>query len=202
MSLIPDPGRFHMPRSNRAGAPQLQSLNSRAREPQLLKPECLEPVLHKRTTTMRSLSTPRKSKFHSLQLEKSPHSDDPAQPKINKVKKKKSWTFLLSYPGIAFSLHMEESCGCPTQLQALFTASPLGRNVLFACNCHGAYFSGRLAWEKLLTCILQVHCTGEAALCFMKDSFSSHLCITMQLVFNYLTSSLRSTPVKSELFLW
>ena len=89
MSLIPDPGRFHMSRSNQAGAPQLQSLNSRAREPQLLKPECLEPVLHKRTTTIRSLSTPRKSKFHSLQLEKSPHSDDPAQPKINKVEKKK-----------------------------------------------------------------------------------------------------------------
>ena len=40
------PGRSHMPRSNYARAPQLLSLCSRAREPQLLKPAHLEPVLH------------------------------------------------------------------------------------------------------------------------------------------------------------
>ena len=39
------PGRSHMPRSNKARAPQLLSLHSRAREPQLLKPAHLEPVL-------------------------------------------------------------------------------------------------------------------------------------------------------------
>ena len=44
--LSPGPGRSHMPRSNKAGAPQLLSLRSRAREPQLLKPRRLEPVLH------------------------------------------------------------------------------------------------------------------------------------------------------------
>ena len=34
-----------MPRSDEARAPQLLSLHSRARVPQLLKPTCLEPVL-------------------------------------------------------------------------------------------------------------------------------------------------------------
>ena len=34
----PGPGRSHMPRSNEAHAPQLLSLRSRAREPQLLSP--------------------------------------------------------------------------------------------------------------------------------------------------------------------
>ena len=34
----PGPGRSHMPWSNKARAPQLLSLRSRAREPQLLSP--------------------------------------------------------------------------------------------------------------------------------------------------------------------
>ena len=41
----PGPGRTHMPRNNKAHAQKLLSLHSRAREPQLLKPTCLEPVL-------------------------------------------------------------------------------------------------------------------------------------------------------------
>ena len=41
----PGPGRSHMPRINKARMPQLLSLCSRVREPQLLKPACLEPVL-------------------------------------------------------------------------------------------------------------------------------------------------------------
>ena len=36
--LSPCPGRSHMPWSNEARAPQLLSLRSRAREPQLLRP--------------------------------------------------------------------------------------------------------------------------------------------------------------------
>ena len=36
----PGPGRSHMPRISWARAPQLLSLCSRAREPQLLKPVC------------------------------------------------------------------------------------------------------------------------------------------------------------------
>ena len=36
--LSPGPGRSHTPRSNWAQAPQLLSLRSRAREPQLLSP--------------------------------------------------------------------------------------------------------------------------------------------------------------------
>ena len=45
MGSIPGPGKSHMPRSSSARGPQLLSLCSRAREPQLLKPVCLEPVL-------------------------------------------------------------------------------------------------------------------------------------------------------------
>ena len=43
----PGPGRSHMPRGNLAHVPQLLSLRSRACEPQLLKPTCLDPVLEK-----------------------------------------------------------------------------------------------------------------------------------------------------------
>ena len=42
----PGLGSSHMPRSNEACAPQLLSLCSRARKPQLRKPVCLEPMLH------------------------------------------------------------------------------------------------------------------------------------------------------------
>ena len=45
MGSSPGPGRSHMLRSNKARAPQLLSLRSRAREPQLLKPKHLEPML-------------------------------------------------------------------------------------------------------------------------------------------------------------
>ena len=38
MGSSPGPGRFHMPRSNEARAPQLLSLRSTACEPQLLSP--------------------------------------------------------------------------------------------------------------------------------------------------------------------
>ena len=43
--LSPGPGRSHIPWSNEAHAPQLLSLRSRAREPQLLKPMRLQSVL-------------------------------------------------------------------------------------------------------------------------------------------------------------
>ena len=46
MGSSPGPGGSHVPRSSWAHAPQLLSLRSRAREPQLLKPTRLEPVLH------------------------------------------------------------------------------------------------------------------------------------------------------------
>ena len=45
----PGPGRSHMLWSNEAHAPQLLSLHSRAREPQLLKPVHLESVLQKKS---------------------------------------------------------------------------------------------------------------------------------------------------------
>ena len=66
----PGLGRSHMPRSNQARVPQLLSLRSRARETQLLKPACLEPVLCNK---------------RSHCSEKPAHSnEDPTQPKINK----------------------------------------------------------------------------------------------------------------------
>ena len=45
MGSSPGMGRSHIPRSNKVRAPQLLSLRSRAREPQLLKRARLEPVL-------------------------------------------------------------------------------------------------------------------------------------------------------------
>ena len=45
MGSSPGPGRSHVLRSNKARSPQLLSLRSRARKPQLLKPTRLEPVL-------------------------------------------------------------------------------------------------------------------------------------------------------------
>ena len=66
----PGTGRSHMPRSNQARAPQLLSLSSRAHVPQLLKPACLEPVLHSKRSHCN---------------EKPAHcNEDPKQPKINK----------------------------------------------------------------------------------------------------------------------
>ena len=44
-SSVPGPGRSHMPWSNYTCEPQLLSPRSGARQPQLLKPVCLEPVL-------------------------------------------------------------------------------------------------------------------------------------------------------------
>ena len=68
--MIPDPERSHMPWSNLACASQLLSLCSRAQELQLLKPVC-----------------PRAC----TSIEKSPRSnEDPAQSKINIIKKKNS----------------------------------------------------------------------------------------------------------------
>ena len=43
---IPDPGRPHMPQSNKACVPKLLNLCSRAQERQLLRPHALGPALH------------------------------------------------------------------------------------------------------------------------------------------------------------
>ena len=59
MGSNPGPGRPHMPRSNKACVPQLLSLCSRAREPQLLSP---------RATTTEA----RVPRAHAPQQEKPP----------------------------------------------------------------------------------------------------------------------------------
>ena len=69
----PGPGRSHMLQINQAHVPQLLSLRSTAREPQLLKPARLEPVLHNKRSNCN---------------EKPPHhNEDTTQPKINKLNK-------------------------------------------------------------------------------------------------------------------
>ena len=55
----PGPGRSHMPQSNQACAPQLLSLCSRAREPQLLSPRA-------------TATEARTSRARALQQEKPP----------------------------------------------------------------------------------------------------------------------------------
>ena len=57
--LSPGLGRSHMPRSNWARKPQLLSLCSRAHEPQLLKPACLEPVLRNKRSHHNKKATHR-----------------------------------------------------------------------------------------------------------------------------------------------
>ena len=79
--LIPGPGRPSMSWSNEAHVPQLLSLCSRAREPQLLKPECPRALAQQQERPTPWLE----SSPHSPELEKTPHSSkDPAGSKINR----------------------------------------------------------------------------------------------------------------------
>ena len=76
--LSPGPGGFHMLRRNQACAPQLLSLRSRAREPQLLSPcatttEASVPrarALQREATTMRSPRTTMKTQRSHKQTNK------------------------------------------------------------------------------------------------------------------------------------
>ena len=78
MDLISDPRWSHMPLSN-------CWICSRSQEPQLLKPLCPEPMLHKRNLPVRSTCTSTKSSPHSPQLEKNLcTNEDPAQSNLNK----------------------------------------------------------------------------------------------------------------------
>ena len=82
----PGPGRSHVLRSNSACAPQLLSLRSRAHEPQLLKPVCLEPVLcNKRSHRNEKPAHSNKEQPPLAATRESPmHSNEaPMQPKIN-----------------------------------------------------------------------------------------------------------------------
>ena len=65
-SSSPGPGRSHVPRSNEARAPQLLSLRSRAREPQLLKPVCLESVLRNKRSPCNEKPAHRKEELPPL----------------------------------------------------------------------------------------------------------------------------------------
>ena len=85
----PGTGGSHMPRSNWVHAPQLLSLHSRAREPKLLKPVHLKPVLcNGRGHHSEKLTHPvHRNKEQSLLTatrERPCAATDPTQPKINK----------------------------------------------------------------------------------------------------------------------
>ena len=81
----PGPGRSHMLWSNKVRGPQLLSLRSRDREPQLLKPVHLESVLCNKRSHRNEKPMHRKEVWPPLQLEKAVHSnEEPKQPKINK----------------------------------------------------------------------------------------------------------------------
>ena len=69
----PGPGRSHMLRSNEAHAPQLLSLHSRAHEPQLWKPACLEPML-------------RNKKSHRNEKPAHGNEDSPRSPQLEKAR--------------------------------------------------------------------------------------------------------------------
>ena len=77
--FIPGLGRFHRPWSSLAGAPQVLSPCSRACELQLLKPACLEPLITREATTVRS----NEERHHVLQLKKV-STKQQVQPKVNK----------------------------------------------------------------------------------------------------------------------
>ena len=90
----PGPGSSHMPRSNEARAPQLLSLPSRTRKPQLLSPRA--PTTEARAPRARApqQEKPPQWEAHALQWRVVPahrnwrkharSKEDPMQPKINK----------------------------------------------------------------------------------------------------------------------
>ena len=86
--LIPGPGRFHMPWSSWACAPQLLSPQSRACKLQLLKLVCLKSVLHlKRSYHSEKLVHCNYTIAPTLCNQGKPMciSEDSVQPKINKI---------------------------------------------------------------------------------------------------------------------
>ena len=82
-------GRSHMPWRNWACAPQLLSLRSTAREPQLRMPACLEPMLrNKRSHCNEKPTHHKKSSPRSPQLEKARTQQgrpNAAKNKLNKL---------------------------------------------------------------------------------------------------------------------
>ena len=87
MGSSPGSGGSRMLRSNWACAPQLLSLCSRAREPQLLRPARLDPVLRNGRGPCSENPEHRNEDWPPLATtgEKPTHSnEDPTQPKINK----------------------------------------------------------------------------------------------------------------------
>ena len=93
--LIPDPRRFHPPRSSYARAPQPLSLCSRAQELQLLSSPTATAEACKPLSPCSATGKPLQWQAHASQLESNPYSPqekslhgnkDPAEPKMNKCK--------------------------------------------------------------------------------------------------------------------
>ena len=94
MGSSPGPGRSHMPRSNQSRAPQLLSLHSRAREPQLLSPRATTTEACVPRACAPQQEKPLQWEAHAPQRRVAParrnqrkparSNEDPTQPKINK----------------------------------------------------------------------------------------------------------------------
>ena len=90
MGLIPDLGRSHMMQSKQAHVPQLLSLCSRAREPQLLRPWRPRARPTGEAATVASPYTATRGQPLLAETRENPHSNkDLAQPKLNKFRKRK-----------------------------------------------------------------------------------------------------------------
>ena len=152
-SLIPDPGRSHVPQSNWARAPQLLSLCWRAWEPQLLSPltQLLKPESPK--ARARQQEKPPQWEVRALQrrvaplttTEKSLHSnEDPAQPNRNKY----FFKLLQIWPiGALLALvpFWNETNFCLTSV--LFDTSKCSRIILyFPCFCSGMDHLSKELW--------------------------------------------------------
>ena len=90
----PGPGRSHKPWSNKARAPQLLTLRSRAREPQLLKPTRLEPVLRNKRSHRSEKPAHRNEEYPPLATTReSPQAATKTQCSQKKKKIKRSYTY-------------------------------------------------------------------------------------------------------------
>ena len=82
MGSSPGPGGSHKLRGNWAGTPQLLSLRSRAREPQLLKPVHLEPMLHNGGGHCSERPAHHRPPLATIRERPAGSNEDPMQPKI------------------------------------------------------------------------------------------------------------------------
>ena len=92
MGSIPGPGRFHMPQSNWAHAPQLLSLRAATTEARALRSKSLCSVSREATATRRPSTATREEPLLTTTRESLCSDEDPAQQK--KKEKKNIHTYI------------------------------------------------------------------------------------------------------------